>query len=167
MSLIASQQDIFAIQSDAIVNPANASLLRGGGLCGAIHKKAGTELEAACMLIGAQEISSVVLTPSFNLANCKYILHACGPRWLGGGNGEANLLEATYRNLFNACIEHGIRSLAVSAISTGIYSYPFEEAADIAIKVATGFSEQLDIIFVNPDSHRHEYYQLALNSEEF
>lgn len=152
-------QDIFDIKCDAIVNPANATLLRGGGLCGAIHKNAGPELEAACKLIGAQEISSVVLTPSFNLGNCKYIFHACGPRWTGGANGEANLLEATYLNLFNACLNHKINSVAVPAISTGIYSYPFEEAADIAIKVAKGFSKQLEIIFVNPDLKRHQFYK--------
>lgn len=120
---------------DAIVNSANPSLLAGGGVCGAIHRTAGPELEKACRAIGRCEVSDAVITPAFGLP-CKWVIHAVGPRWLGGGRGEPELLERCYESIFLLVASKGIRSVSLPSISTGIYHYPLDQAVQIAVSVA-------------------------------
>lgn len=127
--------DITLQQVDAIVNSANPSLLAGGGVCGAIHKAAGPELEAACKAIGRCGVGAAVITPAFNLP-AKFVIHAVGPRWLDGTRGEAELLEQCYDGIFRLVAGNDFLSLAMPSISTGIYHYPLNAAAEIAMRVA-------------------------------
>ena len=91
--------DIFNEPADAIINPANVSLLAGSRLCGVIHKRAGIKLEEECKSIGKQEIGNAIVTPAFELSTLKGIIHACGPQWLDGSRGEQELLALTYQNI--------------------------------------------------------------------
>lgn len=155
--------DIFDANVSAIVNPANVNLLRGGGLCGVIHKRAGVELEAHCKTLGQRQYGDVVVTPAFGLDHFDTIIHACGPRWLGGARGEVELLKRLYQNLFAECLRAGIKSVAVPAISTGIYRFPVQQAAEIALMSACQYqnSNDLLIVFVNQEQDKHELYQRA------
>jgi O-acetyl-ADP-ribose deacetylase (regulator of RNase III) len=140
--------DITSMQADAIVNSANPSLIAGGGVCGAIHKAAGPELERACRTIGGCEVGKAVITPAFNLES-KFVIHAVGPRWLDGLRGEPELLRTCYESIFIIAEEHQLKSLAIPSISTGIYNYPLEAAAEVAFKVARQFrADHLTITFV-------------------
>ena len=125
------QGDITTLDVDAVVNAANASLLGGGGVDGAIHRAAGPELLEACRKLGGAATGEVKLTPGFRLP-AKYVLHAVGPVWHGGDRGEAELLKSCYRNALELAASHGLRSVAFPSISTGAYGYPIEEAAKIA-----------------------------------
>ncbi|WGZ95541.1 MAG: macro domain-containing protein [Candidatus Thiothrix putei] len=151
---------IFDINAMAMVNPANISLLQGSGLCGLIHKRAGRELENHCKTLGKRHVGDVVITPSFQLEGVDWIIHACGPRWMGGNKGEADMLRQVYRNLFNACVEAGITSVAIPAIATGIYHFPLQEATEIALQQAIKYRDnpELRIVFVNADPEKHEIY---------
>jgi O-acetyl-ADP-ribose deacetylase (regulator of RNase III) len=124
--------DITTLDNEAIVNAANASLLGGGGVDGAIHYSAGPELLAACRKIGGCTTGEARITPGFGL-KARWIIHTVGPVWKGGGRGEAELLAACYRNSLSLAAEHGIRSIAFPAISTGAYAYPLKEATEIAV----------------------------------
>jgi O-acetyl-ADP-ribose deacetylase len=127
--------DITTLAVDAIVNAANSSLLGGGGVDGAIHRAAGPELLAACRKLGGCPTGEARITPGFRLP-ARYVIHAVGPVWRGGGDGEAELLRAAYRNSFALAREEGarsIRSIALPAISTGVYAFPKEQAAAIAV----------------------------------
>ena len=135
MAISILKGDITLQQVDAIVNSANPSLLAGGGVCGAIHKVAGHELETACKLIGRCSVGCAVVTPAFGLP-AKFVIHAVGPRWLDGNRGEPELLERCYESIFSLAAEKDLRSLAIPSISTGIYHYPLDAAAEIAIRVA-------------------------------
>ena len=127
------QGAITRLALDAIVNAANEQLLPGGGVCGAIHRAAGPELAAACAAIGHCPTGSAVITPGFALP-AKHVIHAVGPVWHGGTQGEAALLAGAYASALALCAKHGLRSVAFPAISTGIYGYPLEEAARVAVK---------------------------------
>jgi len=127
--------DITESADEAIVNSANTSLLAGGGVCGAIHAAAGPELEFACRRLGHCPTGEAVVTPAFNL-KAKYVIHAVGPRWLDGTRGERELLRRCYESIFIRVAEKGIRSVSIPSISTGIYHYPLESAARVAIDVA-------------------------------
>ena len=132
MELSARVVDITTLETDAIVNAANESLAPGGGVCGAIHRAAGPELAGACAAIGRCPTGEARLTPGFRLP-ARFVIHAVGPVWGGGGAGEADLLASAYRAAMRLAAEQGLRSIAFPAISTGIYGFPLELATPIAV----------------------------------
>ena len=125
------QGDITGLDVDAIVNAANESLLGGGGVDGAIHRAAGPGLLAECRLLGGARTGEVKRTGGHAL-RARHVLHAVGPVWYGGGQGEPGLLASCYRSALALCREHAIASVAFPAISTGVYEYPQEPAARVA-----------------------------------
>lgn len=135
LTLRAVLADITTLDVDAIVNAANEQLLPGGGVCGAIHRGAGPELAEACRLVAPCPTGDARITPGFNLP-ARFVIHAVGPVWSGGTDGEAGLLASAYRACFRLAREHGLRSIAFPAISTGIYGYPLEPATEIAVATA-------------------------------
>jgi len=125
--------DITTLAVDAIVNAANEQLAPGGGVCGAIHRKAGPELAEACAELGGCETGNAKITPGFDLP-ARYVIHAVGPVWGGGERNEGRLLAGCYRNSLLLAAEHGLKSIAFPAISTGIYGFPPDRAALIAVR---------------------------------
>jgi O-acetyl-ADP-ribose deacetylase (regulator of RNase III) len=132
VDLIAVQGDITKLAVDAIVNAANTSLLRGGGVDGAIHRAAGPNLLAACEKLHGCATGEAKATPDFRLP-ARWVFHAVGPVWHGGGHNEDELLAGCYRRCLAIAREHLARSIAFPAISTGVYRFPPERAARIAI----------------------------------
>lgn len=124
--------DITQLEVDAIVNAANASLLGGGGVDGAIHRAAGAELLAACRLLGGCPTGSAKLTPGFRLP-ARFVIHAVGPVWSGGRRGEDELLASCYETALRLAEQHGLTSIAFPAISCGVYRFPVPRAAAIAV----------------------------------
>jgi O-acetyl-ADP-ribose deacetylase (regulator of RNase III) len=134
MQIEAVLGDITTQQVDAIVNAANESLAGGGGVDGAIHRAAGASaLHDACLALGGCPTGDAKATNGFGL-QARWIIHAVGPRWRGGGRGEAELLASCYRRALEVADELGARRVAFPAISTGIYGYPPREAAEIAVR---------------------------------
>jgi O-acetyl-ADP-ribose deacetylase (regulator of RNase III) len=125
--------DITALAVDAIVNAANTMLAPGGGVCGAIHRAAGPELAEACAKLGGCDTGEAKITPGFKLP-ARYVIHTVGPVWSGGGANEDLLLAACYRNSLALAHTHGLKSIAFPAISTGIYGFPPDRAARIAVR---------------------------------
>ena len=128
----AVQGDITGQRVDAIVNAANATLLGGGGVDGAIHRAAGPELVAECRMLGGCPTGEARITRGYRLA-AAHVIHTVGPIWAGGGRGEAELLRRCYVNSVRLAADHDVRSIAFPAISTGAYGYPMEQAAAIAV----------------------------------
>jgi len=141
MELRASRVDITTLDTDVIVNAANTGLLPGGGVCGAIHRAAGPALAKACAAIGGCPTGEARITPGFDL-QATHIIHAVGPVWRGGEEGEAELLAGAYRACLELARGHGCRSIAFPAISTGVYGYPLEEATRIAVATVRAFSAE-------------------------
>src|SRR4051794_1941016 len=133
MPMHAALVDITTLAVDAIVNAANAELVPGGGVCGAIHRAAGPELAAACARVAPCPTGEARITPGFRLPS-RYVIHAVGPVWRGGGAGDAALLASAYRSSLALARDHGLESVAFPAISTGVYGYPLAEATEIAVR---------------------------------
>ena len=135
--------DITHLSVDAIVNAANPSLMGGGGVDGAIHRAAGHELSAYCAGLGGCPTGQARLSPGFRLP-ARYVIHTVGPVWRGGDHGEPELLAACYRACFDLAREYRLRSLAFPAISCGVYGYPVDAAARIAITECASALEHSD-----------------------
>jgi O-acetyl-ADP-ribose deacetylase len=161
--LEAVKGDITQEQVDAVVNAANQALAGGGGVDGAIHRVAGAaELHEACAALGGCATGDAKATRGFALP-AKWIIHAVGPRYRDGRQGEADLLASCYRRVLEVADELGARSVAFPAISTGVYGYPREEAARVAVKAVRSSETAVELVrFVSFDEETHNLYEELL-----
>jgi len=157
--------DITKLSVEAIVNAANKSLLGGGGVDGAIHRVAGPRLLEECRALNGCETGQAKMTKGYDLP-ANYVIHAVGPVWRGGAKGEEELLADAYENALCLADEHGIKSIAFPNISTGVYGFPKEKAAAIAIKTAEEFLKKHPkmgkVIFVCFDTENFDLYENIL-----
>ena len=154
--------DITTLDVDAIVNAANSTLLGGGGVDGAIHRAAGPDLLAACRTLGGCPTGEAKATPGFDLP-ARWVIHTVGPVWHGGDAGEADLLASCYRRSLEAAAGVGARTVAFPAISTGVYGFPKESAARIAVAETAMTTADVDeILLVAFDADTHRTYEELL-----
>lgn len=165
------QGDITEQKTDAIVNAANSSLLGGGGVDGAIHRAGGPDILQECLKIrdkqGGCETGEAVITTGGNL-QAKYVIHTVGPVWRGGGSGEPELLANCHRNSLQLAAENGVKTISFPGISTGVYGYPLEKAAPVALETVIGFLRSDDrfeeVVFVLYNEWTYKAYEDALKS---
>lgn len=167
MTLHIIVDDIVIRNDDAIVNAANELLAPGGGVCGAIHRAAGAKLAEACAAIGHCKTGSAVVTPGFDL-KAGAVIHAVGPRWIDGKHNEEQLLAQCYQNIFALVQLNHFDSVAIPAISTGIYGFPLYEATKIAISVARKYDlilKTVSITFVCFSNEIADIYYKVLDGQ--
>jgi len=152
------QGDITKLEVDAIVNAANTTLLGGGGVDGAIHRTAGPELLEECSSLGGCPTGDARITMGYHLP-AKYVIHTPGPVWRGGNSGEPQLLASCYRKSLELAVSHDCRTIAFPAISCGVYGYPLNEAAAIAVTEIRAFLEE--------DRHLEKVYLVCFGDDTF
>jgi len=160
--------DITTLDLDALVNAANSSLLGGGGVDGAIHRAAGPELLIECETLGGCEAGQSKITKGYRLP-AKHLIHTVGPIWHGGKNNEEAKLASCYQTALQLCLDHSISSVAFPCISTGVYNFPKDRAAEIAVQTCTDFQNQhpssIEITFCCFEKEDyHLYLQLLSNA---
>ena len=157
--------DITKLSVDVIVNAANISLLGGGGVDGAIHRAAGINLLAECKLLNGCKTGEAKITKGYNLQS-SYIIHTVGPIWHGGKNNEDKLLASCYKNSLKLAVGKGLKTIAFSNISTGVYGFPKDRAAKLVLDVVKAFLQNNDsiikVIFVFFDDENYEIYKNLL-----
>jgi O-acetyl-ADP-ribose deacetylase (regulator of RNase III) len=160
-------EDITRLAVDAVVNAANTSLLGGGGVDGAIHRAAGPELLAECRTLNGCATGDAKITRGYRLP-AKHVIHTVGPVWHGGSNNEASLLSNCYQRSMQLAHENNVHSIAFPAISCGVYGYPLEQAAAIAVHTvleqAEKYPDITDVYFVCFNDAVYSVYQQALNA---
>ena len=160
--------DITKLNVDAIVNAANSSLLGGGGVDGAIHRAAGPKLLEECKKLNGCKTGEAKITKGYNLQS-KFVIHTVGPIWNGGNYNEDELLTNCYLNSLKLAVENKIKTIAFPAISTGVYGFPLERAAQIAIKAVKKFIQSdksiQKIIFVCFDDRAYQTYKINISSD--
>lgn len=158
--------DITKETTDAIVNAANTSLLGGGGVDGAIHSAAGRQLLQECKTLNGCRTGEAKITKGYNLP-AKYVIHTVGPIYRGGNNNESELLKNAYENSLRVAVENNIKTISFPSISTGVYSYPLNEASEIAVKTILNFLKSNNSIekvnMVCFDDNTYKYYKKALD----
>jgi O-acetyl-ADP-ribose deacetylase (regulator of RNase III) len=161
------QGDITELKVDAIVNAANEALLAGAGVCGAIHRAAGPKLQEECRSVGSCPTGDARMTKGYELP-AKYVIHAVGPVWHDGHHEEPSLLASCYIQSLNLALQHQLKTIAFPAISCGIFGYPIDQAAKIAVKTVSEFLKnhnEIDTItFVCFDKTIYDAYQHALSA---
>ncbi len=164
MEIQVIQGDITKQKVDAIVNAANSSLLGGGGVDGAIHRAAGPGLLTECRLLGGCKTGDAKATKGHNLP-AKHVIHTVGPVWQGGNNDEDHLLASCYRKSLEIAASLNVSSIAFPAISTGIYGFPKQRAANIAVNQARHYAREIEILlFVCFDAETADIYRGLLRS---
>ena len=162
-ALAVVEGDITRLDLDAIVNAANSSLLGGGGVDGAIHQAAGPELVAACRLLGGCATGDAKTTPGFALP-ARFVIHTVGPVWRGGDHGEPDLLASCYRRCLEEADAVGARSVAFPCVSTGIFGYPIDAAAEVAVTTVRACETDVEsVAFVVFNDVNGEAYRARLH----